>query len=148
MKKLLSFILFLSFLGLSSGFISCKEEICNLPNGNKTSDLLARVAREHNYHYCALLSAALDGNKDAIRKLALLHFSDAAGYDHGAVLVEVIREVSEKRFIDAIRDIPIEEKALINGYLSVGLEYGYRKENQTMDFGTAFPALYAFLNSN
>lgn len=148
MSKLLSLILLLLALTLIPGFISCTEEICNLPDRNKTSDLLARVARENKYNYCDLLSAALDGNKDSIRKLALLHFSDAAGYDHGAVLVEVILEVNEKRFIDAIRDIPKNERGIIKGYLCVGLAYGYRKEYETKDLKVIFPALYAFLNGN
>lgn len=140
-------ILQLLILVSSQIFLSCNEDVCNLPNGNQTSDLLARVSREHNYDYCNLLEAALKGNKDSIKKLALLDLSDAAGYDHGAVLVKIILKVGNSKFINAISNISKHEKGIVEGYLNVGLEYGNDRKYERSSLKEVFPDIYSFLNS-
>lgn len=147
-KSIINIILALLSTCLAHFFISCNEEVCKLPNGKTTSDLLARVAREQNYNYCGLLGAALDNNIDSIRKLALLQFSDAVGYDHGAVLIEVISKVGENNYVNALYGISRKEKELVDSYLSVGLKYGYRKEYENRKLKEVFPSIDAFLNSH
>lgn len=141
-KVLLLLLIIIFFLGL----LSCQNDICKLPNGEKTTDLLASVVHNRNYNYCKLLEQSLNEDSNAIKSLALLNFSDAAGYDHGAVLVEVIFKIGEKTFINAIECISKEQKAAIEGYLSVGLEYGYRKECENKTVKQVFPDVYSFLN--
>lgn len=52
-----------------------------------------------------MLKGALNGNSDSIRKIALLDFKDAVGYDHGAVIVDIINIIGEDSFIKSIDSI-------------------------------------------
>ena len=88
------------------------------------------------------------GDSSAISSFALLKFSDAAAYDHGAALIEVIHKIGSRKFINAITKISTPEKHKIEGYLDVGLMYGYRKEYENSRLKEVFPSIDSFLNSN
>lgn len=127
---------------------SCQKSTCKLPSGNSVSDLLITVSNEHNYNYCQLLESALKGDNNSIKKLSLLDFSDAAGYDHGAVLIELIHEIGPKKYTNALTSTSKEQKNLIEGYLDVGLMYGFRKEYENKPLREVYPDIHTFLNTN
>jgi hypothetical protein len=68
----------------------------------EVSELLSTVAKEKSIDYCDLLKTTLIGNKDAIKKLSLLEFNDAVGYDHGAVIVDLIIALGETEYIKSV----------------------------------------------
>ena len=128
------------------GISSCNEGTCKLPDGNYTSEILAIAAREKNCNYCTLLDSAINGDNNSIKRLALLDFSDAVGYDHGAVLIEVINKIGDAKFTNAITTTSKDQRITIESYLEVGLEYGYRKEYADKSLKEIYPKLYYFLN--
>lgn len=69
------------------------------------SELLSTVAKERSIDYCKLLETALTGDENAIKKLSLLVFSDAVGYDHGSVIVDLITNIGEVKYIKSISAI-------------------------------------------
>lgn len=111
----------------------------------EVSELLGTVAKEKSIDYCELLKVALTGDKNAIKKLSLLEFDNAVGYEHGAVIVDLITIIGETEYIKAISTTNKEQKNLIHSYIDVGLEYGNNSLIKEKDFKSAFPNLYAFL---
>lgn len=111
----------------------------------EVSELLGTVAKEKSIDYCELLKVALTGDKNAIKKLSLLEFDNAVGYDHGAVIVDLITAIGETEYIKAISTTNREQKNLIHSYIDVGLEYGNNSLIKEKDFKSAFPDLYVFL---
>jgi len=111
----------------------------------EVSELLGTVAKEKSIDYCELLKIALTGDKNAIKKLSLLEFDNAVGYEHGEVIVDLITAIGETEYIKAISTANREQKNLINSYIDVGLEYGNNPLLKRKDFKSAFPYLYVFL---
>ena len=136
-KKLLSIIVFVCFACCGSKVI----------NGIEVSELLLIASKEQNIDYCKLLNEAIEGNNSSIRKLALLKFYDGAGYDHGAVVVDLIELIGEDKFIYSLTTINDEQKKWIKGYIEVGLEYGNNPNLQSQTFKEAFPKIYDFLRN-
>lgn len=135
-------ILSVSFLLLLVNSCSNKCVVDNI----EVSELLGTVAKEKSIDYCGLLKVALTGDKNAIKKLSLLEFDNAVGYDHGEVIVDLITVIGEKEYIKAISTVNKEQKNLISSYIDVGLEYGNNPLVKGKDFKTAFPKLYIFVN--
>jgi hypothetical protein len=122
---------------------SCSNK-CNVDN-IEVSDLLGTVAKEKSINYCELLEVALTGDENAIKKLSLLEFDNSVGYEHGAVIVDLILVIGESEYIKAISRTNGEQRNLINTYLDVGLEYGNNSLVKEKDLKKAFPDLYFFL---
>jgi hypothetical protein len=115
-------------------------------NGIYVSESLIIVAQEQNVDYCKLLNKAIEGNDDAIKQLALLKIYDGAGYDHSAVIVDLIKLIGENKFIYSLTSINNEKKKWIKKDIEAGLEYSNNPELQTLTFKEAFPKIYEFLN--
>ncbi|HBT73482.1 MAG TPA: hypothetical protein DEB37_14905 [Lysinibacillus sp.] len=113
--------------------------------GIEVSELLGTAAKEKSIDYCGLLKVALSGDKNAVKKLSLLEFGNAVGYEHGEVIVDLITVIGETEYIKAISTANKEQKNLINSYIDVGLEYGNNPLLKGNDFKSAFPDLYVFL---
>lgn len=111
----------------------------------EVSELLGTVAKEKSIDYCGLLKVALTGDKNAVKKLSLLEFDNAVGYEHGEVIVDLITAIGETEYIKAISTANKEQKNLINSYIDVGLEYGNNPLVKGKNFKSAFPDLYVFL---
>ena len=123
---------------------SCRDN-CPPIEGVEVTGLLYLAAKNNSYDYCNLAYESVNGNEDALRMLCLLRIGDAAGYDHGAVIVDIINKVGTTKFIDALRGINKEEKELVKSYLAAGLEYG----GEYSDFSTleqVFPEIAVFLD--
>ncbi|MBC9798189.1 hypothetical protein [Sinomicrobium weinanense] len=126
-------------------FFSCNTP-CNVDR-IEVSELLLIKSEENAYHYCTLLKASMEGDENAIRELSVLDFSDSAGYDHGAVLVDLIGIIGEKEFINAIAAVDKKERKKIEAYIEVGLMYGGNPDLEEKPVEEAFPGLYAFLKN-
>lgn len=105
---------------------ACQEENCPRIAGVRITNLLYLATKNDAYDYCNLVQQSANGDKHAIRNLCLLSVGDAAGYDHGACLIDIIRNVGATTFIDALEGIDQKQKVKIRSYLDVGLAYGNR----------------------
>ena len=75
-----------------------------------------------------------------------MDISDGASYDHGAVIVDLIEQVGEDIFVQALDSISLKQKEQIKSYIEAGLEYGSHTEWNSQMFEDVFPKTYAFLN--
>ncbi|MCH7408065.1 hypothetical protein MM239_01550 [Belliella sp. DSM 111904] len=123
--------------------ISCKNN-CGISK-IEVSELLEISANERSIDYCGILIKALNGNGESIKELSLMEFQNAAGYNHGAVLVELILITGEMKYLESILGINSEQRNLIKSYVDVGLEYGNIPKLTSKQIETEFPFLYQFL---
>ncbi len=126
--------------------ISCSNDKCTNVAGIEVSELLLMSSTKQDYNYCELLRNAVKADENSIKKLSLLQFYDAVGYDHGSVIVDLILLIGEAKYISAISGISSKVKSMIREYIEVGLEYGENPALKNKKLLTAFPKLYAFLN--
>ncbi|MCH7415428.1 hypothetical protein MM213_18150 [Belliella sp. R4-6] len=110
------------------------------------SETLQVSAKERSIDYCGMLAKAINLDEKSIKELSELNFGDASGYDHGAVLVELITKVGETKYIQSISGIDKAQKSQLKAYLGVGLEYGSVPNLTSRRIETAFPALNNFLS--
>ena len=68
-------------------------------NGIEISEVLLVHTKDRGIDYCEILSTATKGDEESIRELLLLEIYDAAGYDHGTVIVDLIKIVGEDKII-------------------------------------------------
>lgn len=134
----------MSFILLAC-FINCNRH--KTINGIYISELLLLKSKELHINYCKLLDEATKGNNTSIKQLSLLEFYDGVGYDHGAVIVDMIEIIGEDKFIQSITTISDQEKYLIKGYIEVGLEYGNNPKLEHQMFKNAFPKIYNFITT-
>lgn len=99
-------IIFLHMLLLFVNSCSNKCVVGNI----EVSEALGTVAKEKSIDYCELLKAALAGDKNAIKKISLLEFDNAIGYDHGAVIVDLIIAIGEREYIKTISTVNSKQK--------------------------------------
>ena len=80
-------------------------------NGIYVSELL-RISSNRKYtaNYCELLNKAIAKDANSIKQLTLLDFGDAAGYDHGTVIVDLIDLIGEEKFIQSLGTINEKQK--------------------------------------
>lgn len=143
MKKVFVKKLLLSIM-LPVCLISCGNKVIN---GIEVPELLLIASKKQNINYCKLLNESTKGNTASIRKLALLEISDGAGYEHGAVIVDLIEIIGEDKFIESLATMSKEQKQVVKGFIEAGLEYGNNPNLQTKTFKEAFSKIYDFLNS-
>lgn len=125
---------------------SCTDNSCSDVANINVSELLIVSSNEQSYNYCELLTKAVKKDAKSVKMLSLLEFSDAVGYDHGSVIVDLILLIGEETYIDAIKDITPKEKSIIEAYVDVGLEYGNNQALKGQSLKVTFPILYSFLN--
>jgi len=135
-KIILLLLLFLFFLSCSNS--------CNV-SGINVSELLSVASKEKGINYCSLLKKAIKEDELAIRELSLLKFNDATGYDQGAVIIDLILELGENKYISSISEISNKEKILIESYIDIGFEYSEKPELKNKKPKNFFPKLYVFL---
>lgn len=134
----------LLFVILSMCFVNCSRS--KSVNGIEVSELLFSVSKEQHINYCKLLNEATKGDVTSIKQLVLLRFYDASGYDHGSVIVDLIKIIGEDKFIKSLATINKEEKQIVKGYLVVGLEYRNNSDLHAKTLKDVFPKIYIFLN--
>ncbi len=126
---------------------SCKRSSCTDETGIHVSELLLITAGKQSYEYCELLRKAVKNDKASIKTLSLLEFNDAAGYDHGSVIVDLILLIGEENYVDAVKEANSKEKSTIEAYIDVGLEYGNNPDFKSQSLNSAFPTLAKVLQS-
>jgi uncharacterized protein (TIGR02145 family) len=75
-----------------------------------------------------------------------LEIYDAASYDHGGVIVDLIGIIGEDNFLQALATINNREKAWVEESIDVGLEYGDNPKYKGKRLKDAFPKIYKFLD--
>lgn len=133
-----------SFIVLSLFLTTCKNKVNNEID---IPELLLLYTEEISIDYSNLLNSAISGDLDALREFSLLDFRDAVAYDHGCVMVDMISIVGEETFIKGIETISDQQKVVVKGYISAGLEYGNQVDFGPADFRVVFPKIYAFINN-
>jgi len=115
-------------------------------NGIYVSGLLLAVSEYEHIDYCKLLKKAIKKDSTSIRIFTLLEIYDAASYDHGEVIVDLIGIIGEDNFLQALATINNREKAWVEGSIEVGLEYGDNPKYKGKRLKEAFPKIYKFLD--
>lgn len=135
----LVYLIFISLL-----FVCCINSNVKTISGIKVSVQVLVVSSEHGFNYEKTLKSALNGNDCDLKKISTLDFFDTSvGYDHGAILVEIINEIGEDRFLIAVNDCDRREKIILKGYLRAGMEYGKYPDKALSEL---FPKIAVFLD--
>ena len=141
MKKLI--IIITSIL-----FVSCiKNEVDGIQIGHT---LIENRDYSENKKLAHLIEDVLNQNRNSLSDLINFNCGGAAGcYDLGSVITQIIKKVGENNFIVMSQDLHDSEKLELNGFIEVGLEYGYRLngKKQNKEFKKEFPLLYKYLNN-
>lgn len=111
-------------------------------NGIEISEVLLVHTRDRGIDYCEILSTATKGDEESIRELLLLEIYDAAGYDHGIVIVDLIKIVGEDKIIRAIEVMNCKQKTSITSYIEAGLQYGNNPNSAKQELNDIFPDVY------
>ena len=116
-------------------------------NGNKCNDIkISETLQNHvnnkNIKYCSLLKKSLGGNEKSIKEFLVLDIQDSASYDHGNIILKLIKKLGVDVIIKSIADVTNKEKRRILSYINVGFEYG---DFSNQDLKNSYPILYALL---
>ena len=125
-------------------FVCCKGRVIS---GIYVSESLLIVSEGQGIDYCKLLSKAINGDDVSIMQLSILNFYESVGYDHGAVIVDLIEQIGENKFIHSFKIANTEQRNLVKWYIEAGLEYGNDPSLHGKAFKEVFPKVYIFLNS-
>jgi len=113
-----------------------------------TTILIVNCEEKYNINYCKLLKKATANNANAIRQLTLLKFSGCeTSYDHGAVIVGLIKRLGEDKFINSLGEISVQQRHSLESDIMAGMEYGGYSQLKDKTIKDAFPKIYTFLNS-
>ncbi|WP_299610448.1 hypothetical protein [uncultured Aquimarina sp.] len=116
--------------------ISCNN--CDQVQGIEISELLNRQIDDS---YCEILDNAINLDKKSIVKISRYKISDAAGYDHGYVLVRLIEKIGEEEYFNGFQNLSLNEKKSVLSYLKAGLENGGNKIYKFKKLDEIFPIL-------
>ena len=125
-------------------FVCCKSKVIS---GIYVSESLLIVSEEQGIDYCKLLSKAVNGDDVSIMQLSILKIYESPGYDHGAVIVDLIERIGEDKFIHSLKIVSAEQKNLVKWCIEAGIEYGNNPSLHGKAFKEVFPKVYIFLNS-
>ncbi|HYF02491.1 MAG TPA: hypothetical protein VEC36_03890 [Patescibacteria group bacterium] len=73
--------------------------------------------------YCDLINESFDGNEKSIVQLSLVDVYDGATYEHGEVLIELIHNMSERKYTRLIEKLSLSDQKEIYYYLLAGLDF-------------------------
>lgn len=133
------FTLFLIF----SISVSCNNSCVDVKK-IEVSSLLIRYSKDNDIDYCRILKSAIKGNDASIYNLVKLNIYDAAGYDHGIVIVDLISYIGENKFINSVKNkLNDKEKSILADYLKVGIEYNNKLKQK--DLKLVFPKVYDYI---
>lgn len=131
------------YLLLTVILISCKQSY--EVHGIVVSESLAAHTYDKEYDYKELLLASINGDKASIRQFSTLPTNDGTGYEHGAVLVDLVELIGEGQYIEALGSLKKQDKRVIASFLEVGLEYGNNPRLKNQRLENIFPELSRFI---
>jgi hypothetical protein len=119
--------------------VVCCSDSCNNKANINVSQLLSYNASNKGINYCHMLREALTGQSDKVESFLKLEIHDAAGYDHGIVLSEVVDYFGEEKFIELSAGLTKGQKEAVLSYIEVGVNYD---KTRNADSASIFPTLY------
>jgi len=137
-------ILIIMLITITVVYFFKKNVYCNNIENISISDSLLLVAYDYNYDYCNLIREALIGKEKAIIEFSLLEFSDGMIYEHGEIIIKIIKKIGERKFLNLLRKYKIsyENKRIIYYYVLSG----FPLQDEEI-FKKKFPQLYKYLQS-
>lgn len=136
---------FISTLVAALTVTSCMQKNCG--TNIEIPESVLRIANEYNYDYCNLLKMSQARDQKAIRQFSLLHFSDGVSYEHGAVLIDLLDQLSENYYLNTIQSFSKDQRIVVYSSLAAGLDCTQNPKFTRKSFKDAFPELYSFLRS-
>ena len=95
-------ITFLLICAYSAGFLWLKRKYhCD----NKTKIDISYMLNMYSSpgYYCNLVNeSVIEQDEKAIRELSLLSFADGGTYVHGAILIQIVQEIGEEKYLKAM----------------------------------------------
>ena len=96
------------------------------------SDTLEISLRNRYSKYVSLLNKALERDTSALKEfLKIDNIYDAAGYDHGWVLIELMKKIGDEKFSNSMATLTVQQKNNIKEYFEVGMQ-GMDRFNDTL----------------
>jgi hypothetical protein len=113
----------LIILFISCFFFSCKKE--NVEGIVIDNTLLLSQSLSDNKELCSIIQSTLKGDYNSLRRLNHFSCGDGAGcYDLGYVITQIIYKIGESKFNEMVDKLDRKELFVMEGFISVGLEYG------------------------
>lgn len=138
--RLLTLLVGLFFVG------ACNLDTCSKRLGFSLDYYMFEKVRVGRSTYCELVNQSLDGNETAITNLSKVDVYDGASYQHGAVLIEVIDKISERKYLDLIQtQLPENMRRRTLSYLHAGMDYTENAKYKGKKMEEAFPLLSQFI---
>ncbi len=150
MLKVLINITLITFLLILLIILGCKQQ--------HTEDIFIGETLYQNQDYLdnreliSLIEQTLDGDKEALSSLVTFPCGGASGcYDLGFVITQIIYKLGEDEFIKMVEQLDNNERKQLEGFIQVGLEYGYldkEKAWERRNIENQFPKLYKLMNNS
>lgn len=132
------------FLALISIVIcnSCNEDNCSVNVGFKLSYHLFENININGSTYCDLVNESFTGKLNSILALSRLKIEGGASYEHGAVLIEIIDKIGEKKYLKIFCQLNQEErKYLYYSIIFAGLDFTENLKYKNKSIDKVFPLL-------
>ena len=124
---------------------SCNPK-CKVEN-LEVSELLMVSSTYKKYNYCELLEKSIKKDEPSIKEISLLNFDNGVCYDHGSILVDLINNLGEEKYIKALKELNNKEKNKVKSYLEVGLLYYENEKYKDKSLEEVFPQVYTFISN-
>jgi len=106
------------------------------------SDTLEIGLGKRYSEYVTLLNKAADkDNKALVQLLTFKNIEDGAGYDHGWVLIELIKKVGDEEFSIALLKLNNEELERVRSYFNAGYDVYKNTDNLPKEYPLTFKVL-------
>jgi hypothetical protein len=116
-----------SYLLVAGTFCACNQQ----PKSISVSENLLNSTGPYEDIYLPLLTKASDGDSVAlVDSLKINGIEDASGYEHGFVVVQLMKSIGDVRFSKGLAKLNDSELRNISSYLEVGLDND--KENTAL----------------
>jgi len=115
-------ILFITFIIL----VGCVEH-SQLPISNT---LELALGNKHSQYVKQLNKSCHHDNSALVDFLKINYISDAAGYDHGFIIHQLMKQCGDTEFLSALEKLTDKELDIVHQYLEVGVDANekYRQE--------------------
>lgn len=116
---------------------------CTSKSAIPISDTLEIALGDRYSRYLSLLNkSALNDTTALVEFLVIDNIYDGAGYDHGWVVIELMKKLGDKQFSDALYKMNRNQIDNLKEYFRVGLD-GYSKSN--IDLPKKYPLTFTLL---